>query len=227
MTEPEEKVESEEVSEPEELEVEKAMKEMESKTPFIRKEDIKNFKKNALWFLTFYGETISEKTESESYPAFFLPSLVCLSLFFICLWIYLQKISDFLIARNMSGVSFKGLFCGFVLAIAALAFYLGSLIISAIFFKGNKNHEEAVITGAIFSIPLVVGMFIAWLLTSGAISIMVILIAFTAGVTGMYSVLPKTMLLKGKSRYITVIASTGVLFIGTGIVFRLLAVIFT
>ena len=201
---------------------------LEEKTKLFTKQDIKDFKKNVRWFLRFYIDVLEEKPEAESYPAFFLPSITMIITFLSILTILFQKIlcqyKFYFCDEATLSATAQTWIMGFGLVIAGMiGFYIG-LKTSASIFKGTDNFQEITIVGGVFSFPLVLGFFFGWLFSYGTyiVGIFILFIAHAMSVVAMYASLPKIMLLKGISRFLTILISIGCAVLAIGIFFRLL-----
>jgi hypothetical protein len=201
--------------------IEKEIVQLEEKSVLVSKSDLKDYKKNMLWFLRFVLDVLQEKPEAESYAAFFLPALSMVFLLFVTLTVLFYRIFQTTGVQLFSS-SLRVLAIALLCSSAGICGFFSGLRISGVFFKGSYSLQEISIVAGVFALPLICGFFLSWLFSYGTFvaGILILFLAHSTAIIAMYAVLPKTMLLKGLARFLTMIIALGAAILGMGIILR-------
>ena len=191
----------------------------EKQPPIFNRQDLQNFIRNSKHYIKFFGEVLSEKPESESYPLYFLPALAVISLFYI-----FASVVFYSILQSTSFSVWRQGFTAFLLATISLSFLILGLKLSILLLKGTGNFQEILITLSFFCFPMVVGFFLAWLFSYGTwvVGYLVLYLAHVASVASMYCVLPKTLLLQGISRFLSLAITLASPVLGIFLILRIM-----
>lgn len=183
----------------------------EKQAPLLTKEDFMNFGKNTRNYIKFFWETLSEKPEAESYPLYFLPAMVVLFFFYIFSFVASYSI-------------LKSAIHSFLVATISLSFLMAGLKISIFAFRSSGSFQEIFITLSFFCLPLVVGLFFAWLLSYGTwvAGYLVLYASHLVSVVSIYCVLPKTLLMQGLSRFLCILITLGCPVLGIAFLLRII-----
>lgn len=196
---------------------------MEERTPLLTKKDLQDLKANSFNFFKFYGEILSEKPEAESYPSYFLPALISLAVFFICsLFIGYGMVHPILAQRQASLIILQAMGYSFLLSVMYLVFFMLGLKLSTILFKVTGSLPDLTVATAIFHLAWVGGIFLSWLFPYDAWIALILSAVHATSLVALYNALPKTLLLKGISRFLTILITFTSSIVGIAIVFRIL-----
>lgn len=208
--------------------IESTIQKLSATTSAFNRKNLMQLGSNLLGFFRFYGEVLTESVEAESYPIYFLPSLVII----LCLGAMLGVGTFNIVSIIPVGVSEAGpvqlsLITRLLLAIAVpfallFGFALG-LKISALIFKSSSSLQDLVIAMGIFSAPLFLGVFFYWLFMKIAaiVAIFLIFAAHSTALLALYAALPKVLLMKGLSRFLTILTALASAIFIVGILLRI------
>ncbi len=201
------------------FDIEKEISDLSEPPSLFSKKEWQTLGNNCVLFFKFIGEVLAEKPEAESYPIYFLPSLVMIVLFSLILG---GCIFQSTLATNVNwGIQ---LLLSITFAPAFLVGLIGGLKISTLFFKGTDNYKDLLIASAIFCTPLSAGFFLYWLLSYATIlfALPILFFAHSTSIISLYIALPKILLLKGFSRFATILIAIGFGVFSTLILLRII-----
>ncbi|NUM34277.1 MAG: hypothetical protein HUU50_07025 [Candidatus Brocadiae bacterium] len=191
----------------------------EKQQPILNKEDLQNFVQNSKLYAKFFGEVLSEKPESESYPLYFLPALAIVFVFYI----FSFAVSYSILQTQYATFWLRGL-ASLLIATAALSSLILGLKLSILMLKGAGSFQEIFITLSFFCFPMTIGFFLGWLFSYGTwiAGYLVIYLAHSISVVSIYCVLPKTLLLSGIARLLSLAITLASPILAISLVLRIM-----
>lgn len=199
--------------------IESTIQKLSAKTSAFNRKNLAQFGSNFIGFFRFYGEVLTENLEAECYPIYFLPSLVIVLSFGLMLSFATFSICGAFEIQHF----FSKMILTICAPIAVLSGFGIGMKISALIFKAEGNFQDFIIALGIFSTPLLLGAFLFWMLEKIALPVGIFLLFAThsTAVLSLYSALPKILLMKGLSRFLTILISLGMSIFSVSLLLRM------